>query len=452
MYIQAQGITPAIQNAVFACLRSWVRAGEIIAGALLETPLFQLSFDALHSDGLFDVAVDVLCDIINETQEVEENMPAIQLIVQRLLPLRADLSKAIADDDEDKVRGLCRLYVAAGETYHQLVLKHKADFFPIVEAIAQCAAYTDVEIVQITFRFWYMLATGLGKARGSDPEIKPFLDVFERIYELVIGLLRWPDHALSSSDTADHRELRHHLGDTLKDCGHVLGAQECLARSLHMIEELLARGNAAGDGGAGPKWQDIEAPLFSMRAMGRAADMHDNSVTPRIMDIVGALPDHPKVKYAGLLVVCRYTEWVAAHPERIPGILSYVSSGLQGAQIEDTGAAAAQAMNFLCMDCARVSGCASVCVGSADTLACRSAAPRSVPSAAVRLLPRRVGQRTASAGLVPPHRRPGVRRGCHAHCRSARYGTAYFETAPRVARCLCRQWGEGQGGAAEGLW
>jgi transportin-3 len=340
---------------VFECLRSWLRAGEIQTSTLIATPLFQLSFEALQSDELFDVAIDVLCDVINETQEVHDNMGAIELIVPRLLPLRADLAKAIEDGDDDKVRGLCRLFVAAGETYHQLILRHREQFFPIVEAIASCAAYAEIEIVQITFRFWWMLASGLGKAR-ADPSIQPFLDVFERILSIVIRLLRWSDDVdtASASDVADQRELRHNLGDTLKDCCQVLGARECLTRSLQMIEELLAQASAAGASGAGPKWQDIEAPLFSMRAMGRVADMQDNDVTPRIMDIVSALPEHPKVKYAGLLVVCRYTEWVAAHPERIPPVLSYISSGLQGAHIEDTGAAAAQALNYLCQDCAHL--------------------------------------------------------------------------------------------------
>ncbi|CEH14085.1 Nuclear transport regulator [Ceraceosorus bombacis] len=355
MYIQAEGITPSLQISVLQCLRSWLRAGEIHTSNMIQTPLFAFAFDAIKDEELFDIAIDVLSEMINETQEVHENMPIIELIISRLLPLREDLARAMQSEEEDKVRGLCRLFVAAGETYRLLILKHKSEFLPIVQAIASCAAYPEVEIAQITFRFWWLLATVLAKAREADPEIKPFLEIFENLLSIVIKLLRWPDDVdtASSSSVADHRDFRHFVGDTLKDCCYVLGATECLGRSLQMVEALLAQSQQAAAAGAqGPKWQDIEAPLFSMRAMGSEADMRDNNVTPRIMDIVASLPDHPKVKYAGLLVISRYTEWVAGHPERIPTLLSYISSGLSGTQVDETGAAAAQAILYLCQDCA----------------------------------------------------------------------------------------------------
>ncbi len=72
MYVQPSGLTSQIQTGIFQCLRSWLKSGEVSAGQMADTPLFDLSFDALASDELFDVATDVVCDLINETQEVEE--------------------------------------------------------------------------------------------------------------------------------------------------------------------------------------------------------------------------------------------------------------------------------------------------------------------------------------------------------------------------------------------
>ncbi|EPQ28739.1 uncharacterized protein PFL1_03542 [Pseudozyma flocculosa PF-1] len=346
MYIQAPGITPQIQTSVFQCLRSWLKSGEIAARQMVETPLFQLSFDALASDALFDVAVDVLCDLIHETQEVEENMDIVQLILPRVVPLHAELAKA--GDDEDKVRGLCRLFVQVGESYYRLVLRHKDEFYPIVQAIADCASYHDLDIVQITFRFWYLLAGPLAQAR-DDLSVQPFMQIYERVLEIIVRHLRFPDDpdALTGQERDDFRSFRHYMGDTLKDCCQVLGSRQCLARALAMIQATLA--------GSTPdtlKWQDVEAPLFSMRAMGAEADPRDDEIIPKIIDIIPTLPDHPKLRYAALLVLSRYTEWIDMHPDRIPEQLSYISAGLDHSTSE-VSAAAAQAMNYLCQDCHR---------------------------------------------------------------------------------------------------
>ncbi|TKY86824.1 hypothetical protein EX895_004465 [Sporisorium graminicola] len=346
MYVQATGLTSQIQTGIFQCLRSWLKSGEVSAGQMADTPLFDLSFDALASDELFDVATDVVCDLINETQEVEENMDVIQRVVARLHPLRQELSSA--GDDEDKVRGLCRIFVQAGEAYHRVILRHQNELFPIVEAIAECTAYHDLDIVQITFRFWYLLSGALSHAYGQ-PEAERFHSLYERLLEVIIRHLRFPDDpdALTGQERDDFRSFRHFMGDTLKDCCHVLGSRQCLSRSLHLIQTTISQSTPET-----LKWQDVEAPLFSMRAMGAEADPRDDQVLPQIINIIPTLPDHPKLKYAGLLVLSRYTEWIAMHPDQIPAQLSYISAGLEEAG-SDVTAAAAQAMNFLCQDCHR---------------------------------------------------------------------------------------------------
>lgn len=408
------GVTPQIQSAILSCLASWLRCGEISVSVLLGTPLFALSFDALSSDPLFDVAVDVVCDIINETQEIEENMDAIQLIVPRILALQPDLAKAAADEDDDKVRGLCRVFVQAAETYHHLILRHRQECGPLVEAVSECASYSDLDIVQITFRFWYLLATDLGRIseRHQDPSMAPMLDVYKRLLDVIVKHLRFPDNldTLTGQERDDFRSFRHYMGDTLKDCCHVLGSQPCLARSLAMIQDVLQRG--ASGGGAAVAWQDVEAPLFSMRAMGAEADPRDDDVVPKIIDLIPSLPQHPKLNYAALLVVSRYTEWVDHHPDRIPGLLSFISAGFSSNDV-DVMAAASQAMNYMCQDCKRVSSQKTLPAfydqeTDPDVL---PLAPRSFLAAALRILPtgdRVIGARGPDEHLRshrPHHRR-----------------------------------------------
>ncbi|EPQ60569.1 ARM repeat-containing protein [Gloeophyllum trabeum ATCC 11539] len=343
MYIQASGVTSAIQAQIFNCLRSWLVAGEISAQEMAATPLLGYAFEALASDELFDAAVDVICDLIHETQEIEDNMPVIEVIVPRVIALRPKLQEV--KDDVDKVKGYARIFTEAGETYRLLVLQHTETFFPIVEAIGECSAYPDLDVVPITFHFWMRLAQSIGKK----PTVSPlFLDAYKTLMVVIIRHLHFPTdmETLVGQDADDFRSFRHIMGDTLKDCCYVLGTETCLMTAYDMIVNVLARGPS------GASWQEIEAPLFSMRSMGAEVDPTDKKAVPKIMDLIPTLPDHPRIRYAALLIISRYTEWINAHPEYIQFQLQYISAGFEAADAE-VNAAAGQALKYLCQDCRR---------------------------------------------------------------------------------------------------
>ncbi|KAK4688053.1 transportin-3, partial [Tremellales sp. Uapishka_1] len=341
MYIQASGVTTAIQISVYETLRSWLQAGEVMSAQIIQTPLFHAAFEALSSDQLFDSAVDVITQLIHETLEVQDNVEVIQQIVPRLVALRPQLD--IHKDDPDRIRGYCRMFCEAGETYHELIARHPADLIPLVGAIAACAAYPDLDIVPITFNFWYTLAEALGRMSEQDL-YQPLLDIYVNLQTVIISHLHFPrdDEEQSAEERDEFRIFRHRMGDTLKDCCHVLGAPACLKKSYDLVIAALAKPS--------PSWQEIEAPLFSMRSMGAEVDPDDDEVLPRIMDMLPSLPDHPRIRYAAILVISRYTQWIDRHPANLAFQLQYISAGFDMAE-EEVSAAAAQAMKFMCQDC-----------------------------------------------------------------------------------------------------
>ncbi|KAL5635952.1 hypothetical protein ACGC1H_004677 [Rhizoctonia solani] len=344
MYIQAPGVTPAVQSQVFRCVKSWLRTGELSPTELAQSPLFGFSFDALDTEQLFDSAVDVICDIIHETQEVDDFLPIIEQITARLIAIKPKLAEV--GDDSDKMRGYTRVFAEAGETYRTLIVNHIETFQPIIEAILECASYPDLDVVPITFQFWYHLAM---TARNRRDSVSPVIaDVYQRLTGVMIDHLRFPADfdELPAQERDEFRDFRHIMGDTLKDCCYVLGSSLCLSRTYEMIMKIL------GTPASNQAWQDIEAPLFAMRSMGAEIPPTDEEVVPRIMDLVVQLPAHPKVRYAATLVVSRYTEWVALHPSYIPGLLEYISTAFDDSD-KEVVAAAGQALRFLCKDCNR---------------------------------------------------------------------------------------------------
>jgi transportin-3 len=137
------------------------------------------------------------------------------------------------------------------------------------------------------------------------------------------------------------------MGDTLKDCCFVLGTDTCLLAAYEQISSALSRPDTS-------TWQAIEAPLFAMRSMGAEVDPADNVAVPKIMDLIPSLPIHPRVRYAALLIISRYTEWINMHPEYIQYQLQYIATGFEDPDVE-VCAAAGQALNFMCRDCKEVS-------------------------------------------------------------------------------------------------
>ncbi|THH33518.1 hypothetical protein EUX98_g661 [Antrodiella citrinella] len=339
MYLQARGVTFPVQSQVFNCLASWITAGEITSMRLAQTPLLSYAFEALASEELFDAAVSVVCEIIHETQEIDDNMPVIEMIVPRVIALRPKLTEL--KDDPEKIRGLARIFTEAGEVYRSLLLQHPDSFFPIVEAIGECSAYPDLDIVPITFHFWMRLAQAIGKK----PSVSPlFHDAYKALMGVIIRHLHFPadDSQLTGQEADNFRQFRHVMGDTLKDCCYVLDADVCLLATYDLITAALARPNVS--------WQEIEAPLFSLRSMGAEVDPTGNNAVPKIMDLIPSLPSHPKVRYAALLIISRYTEWISKHPDYIPYQLQYISAGFEDSDTEVI-AAAGQSLKYLCQDC-----------------------------------------------------------------------------------------------------
>lgn len=311
------------------------------------SPLLGFAFEALSSEQLFDAVVELICDIIHETQEIDDNMPLIELIVPRVISLKPLLTKD--RENPDKIRGYARIFAEAGETYRMLIVHHSETFYPIVEAIAECSAYPDLDIVPITFQFWDRLAQVIGK-KSSVPPI--FTQAYRSVMGVIIKHLQFPPDAtpLTGQEAEDFRSFRHVMGDTLKDCCDVLETESCLLTTYEMIASALSRSQDT------ISWQEIEAPLFALRSMGAVIDTKDDTAVPKILQLIPQLPLHPRVRYAALLIVSRYTEWINMHPDYIQLQLQYISAGFEDTDLE-VCAAAGQALKYLCQDCKQVITC-----------------------------------------------------------------------------------------------
>ncbi|RCH81760.1 Nuclear import receptor, partial [Rhizopus stolonifer] len=342
-YMQSSGNDTDLQERIFKCLSSWIRTGEMDIAMLSATPLLELSFKGLESPELFDVAVDVVSEIIYETRDVNECQSIIQQIYPCFNVMLLKLTEAIQEEDDESVRGYCRIFCEAGEAYINLISMHPQAFSTLLEGILKCSAYTNLDIVPMTFKFWYELTNALQTDTYS-ASIPSFAHYYDALVDFMIVHLRYPEDldSMTAEERDDFRDFRHKMGDTLKDCCRILGPQSCLVKPMNLLTALLTDPNAT--------WQHIEAPIFSLRVMGSEVPKDENQVMPHIMEFLSRLPDHPKIRYAATLVISRYSFWTETHPQFITYQLNFISSGFQN---EEVAAASALALKHLCRDCSQ---------------------------------------------------------------------------------------------------
>lgn len=322
-----------------------MRTGDVDIRALSESPLLDMAFDGLSNEQLFEAAVDLACEVIFETRDTTELKPLIEKIYPRFVPILQGVKEAKEEEDDDKVRGYCRLFVTAGEAYVPLIAQHPESFATLMEGIMECSAYNNLDIVPMTFKFWYELTNTITTPpyEAATAVLAPY---FDTLVDVIIGHLHYPEESSewTAAERDEFRDFRHEMGDTLKDCCRVLTAERCLSKPLARLQELLSGQKPA-------TWQQIEAPIFSLRAMGSEVPTTEEKVLPQILEMLSKLPDHPKIRYAATLVISRYSFWTQCHPQYITYQLNFISAGFQN---DEVAAASALALKHLCKDCSEV--------------------------------------------------------------------------------------------------
>ncbi|GME96521.1 unnamed protein product [Ambrosiozyma monospora] len=269
------------------------------------------------------------------------------------------MSPLIAEshDDPEKIERFTELFAAAGESWQVLIALNPYDFKPLVDVLLQLSSYDeDLDIVKYTFKFWYDLK-GLITSEARKEARSVFSPVYTDLIVVMLKHLRYP----LTSDSIDLKDLfnndkeaedkfkdfRYEIGDVLKDCCSVVGPVNALNIPFSKLQSymtLLQQGEHV-------QWQEIEASLFSMRAMATEVPTNENKILPAIMSYLVQLPENVKVRYAATLVLGRYTEWTAKHPEHLEEQLNYIITGFEQQQSLDVIVAASHALKYFCMDC-----------------------------------------------------------------------------------------------------
>ena len=300
-----------------------------------------------------------MCAIFKETRDVDDNLPTIQFLLPRIISQRPRILQASEKEDADLLKGVTRIFAEAGESWVLLIAREPTAFRPLVEAILECALRDiDRDTVGLTFNFWYELKQFLVLERYIESRLQ-CVDIYSRLVDITMKQLEYPTHD-NSNDTdlfdgdkeaeEKFREFRHLMGDVLKDCCEVMGVTDCLTKVLECIKLWMGAYASQASARSVPHWQQLEAPIFSMRAMGRMVDKDEDIILPQIVPLLVQIPSHEKLRFATIMALGRYTEWTSNHPEYLGQQFTYIVSSFED-DSKEIVRAAAMAMKFFCTDC-----------------------------------------------------------------------------------------------------
>lgn len=344
------------------CITSWLR--EIPIPDIVSSPLLDVIFNALDDESSFDAAVDCVCRMMKETSDVDEYLSTIQILYPRLLVLRPKIAAAADAEDFEALKGLTRLFAEAGESWAILIARRPTDFLPLVETIIECAARDrERDAIGVTFNFWYQLKLYLVLDRYMEAR-QVYAQTYSNLVDVVMKHLEYPTpEDPTSEDLFDgdremeekFRAYRHDMGDVLKDACEVIEATTCLQKVLERLKQWMASYGSQATASSIPHWQQLEAPLFSMRAMGRMVSVEERQILPQIIPLITMMPPHEKIRFASIMVLGRYTEWTAHNSEFLEPQFNYIVSSFQ-TDSKEIVRAAAMAMKFFCRDCKHLLG------------------------------------------------------------------------------------------------
>lgn len=331
-------------------------------GDVVKSLLFDAIINALSNEESFEAAVDCLCTILRDTREVDESIDVIQMIYPRIISLRPKIAQFADSGDLETYKGLTRIFAEAGEAWVVMIARFPAHFRGLVESILECCGRDqDRDAIALTFLFWYEFKQIITLDKYKEARLQ-YGDIFGKLVDVMIKQLEYPkpdtggEADLFDGDREQEekfREFRHQMGDVLKDCCDVVTVTECLGKAFNLIQKWISTYGSQATSTSVPHWQELEAPLFSMRAMGRMVSPEESVVLRQVIPLIVQIPDHEKLRFQAIMALARYTDWTAQHPEFLQPQLNFVIAGFSHSS-KEVVRAAALAFKFFGTDCRKL--------------------------------------------------------------------------------------------------
>lgn len=335
-------------NRVFQAFHVWIRYVSLHPSVIIQSPLLELSIQALQSQDHMEAATDVIVEILRMYPSHHEwNNDLVQKMIPFLTQL--PLEQALQSGDEDIQRAYCRIATEMGESYLSLILSREhQQSSKLVEWILLCSGIEDQEISGITLHFWYRMVMDLENIDPFDwrqvlvdfytPHLLKLVDVCSQ------KLMKYPDDLDDLPRDMVDELIRHrfYVSETVEDCCRLLGGHVVLQQ---LGNRLVHEAQQAGQSGKND-WRGIESCLSCILALSNFVPADEAAVLPFCFSLVPKLPtDTSPLRYTTSKMIGKYASWLASHHEYLQPLMPYLAEGLL---VPECAPAAAIAIKELC--------------------------------------------------------------------------------------------------------
>mmetsp|Transcript_32918 Transcript_32918/g.80050 ORF Transcript_32918/g.80050 Transcript_32918/m.80050 type:complete len:483 (-) Transcript_32918:28-1476(-) len=279
-YMRKAGNDVNLQEMVYRCYLSWVRYGDISPQALVNDYLFKRTFDALKVEGLFEISVEVMTELVVHTTDVKKYAPAVKVLLPHIFSLKGKYEQACREEDSENCKALTRLFVETGEKYMDIVLLGGNEAGIIIKTLLRCTQHPDKNLAYMTFNFWYNLSREVNEEEHKQVRQK-FHEPFLALIPILKGVMQYPRSISQMNDNkeiGEYKQFRYCAADVLVDAIGVEGIQRVLQTLLKFIKSEWENYQKEKS-----RWHGVNACLCCFRSVARRVRPGENDVLPQIM-------------------------------------------------------------------------------------------------------------------------------------------------------------------------
>ncbi|KAJ4794999.1 Transportin-3 [Rhynchospora pubera] len=251
---------------IIRCLLSWVRAdcfSEIQPASLAQHPLLNLVFNSLQISHSFDVAIEVMTELISRYEGLPEIFLCKVQYIKEFLLLPALISR-----DEKIIIGIASLLSEIGQAAPSLIAEGSNEALLLADALLSCFAFPseDCEIADSTLPFWCSLAHYILGMEIKNGKRRVSFDVFCPVFSALLDAVL----VRAQVDASETERLyipdgliyfRSNLEELLVDICQLLGPTS-------FVTKLFSGGWASSTQSI--SWKEVEARMFVLNMVSEA--------------------------------------------------------------------------------------------------------------------------------------------------------------------------------------
>eukprot|EP01135_Chromosphaera_perkinsii_P007199 Nk52_evm7s745 gene=Nk52_evmTU7s745 len=349
-----------VKNEALRCLKGWVNLGMPFELCL---PLASAALNLMHFPEVAEPAANALEDILSSPEYCGYANTIVERLIVHIPSLNGLCAEAVQDEDEDTIIHICRVVVAAIESYPRSLLKHRELASEMLLFLVQFTGMSSDtmdlgSLSRMTFNCWYVVQEEIVAGDSEDDDATGDVQKDRNCFRTISNLMAFKPHYLSclraifqkclydkefgkmsKEDKSSFSDFRRDAADTLLYVYRIL-KEDYVSELVKFIDEKCKTQE--------PNVCEIECALFCLTSVAEESIPTENQDLRVIFNFLGSFLGHDLLTIQALQFIGAFSEWINGKTDLLKPALDIVFDGLRS---EALARPASLALNELCENC-----------------------------------------------------------------------------------------------------